>query len=405
LNSHFCLSSFELSRELVAISMDLFDRYVIACNNECSGNFCLLVSLTTLHLALKLQNVYETLADEAEKQSLGEGVRCDQTGSDVSLVPHPTRLQQQLSSSSLSSASTTTTCHSSDSLILDESERNPEPGRRHTYDGAAVTSSPELGAPKEGLNPSKKRVIKLDLSTLASLSRGQFDQNGILAMEWNILATLQWKLHHPSAYSYILYLLLILQRSGYAGEQRRQQRHWLDMSRYIAELAVCDSYFVGVPNFVIAMASILNVVEGTANCADRFQQLILSKFLLYRGNHRHYRAYSKLMISKIGDARARLRTILRATTTATPASTIAAATEPAPESSRVGVGSGSSEGMVIEKVNSRESETNTSTYQAKPPRQQPCHKSRRATAASPECCGFKSMENSRSEGLKVPHHL
>lgn len=46
---HFCLS-----REVVSVSMSIFDRYLATQGNLCSGNMVLLTSLTTLHLAIKL---------------------------------------------------------------------------------------------------------------------------------------------------------------------------------------------------------------------------------------------------------------------------------------------------------------------------------------------------------------
>ena len=50
------LCSFDLSREVVAVSIDLFDRYLATQGNKCSGNLALLTSLTTLHIAIKLHD-------------------------------------------------------------------------------------------------------------------------------------------------------------------------------------------------------------------------------------------------------------------------------------------------------------------------------------------------------------
>jgi hypothetical protein len=46
--------SFDLSREVVAVSLSLFDRYLATCGNQCNGNLALLTSLTTLAIAIKL---------------------------------------------------------------------------------------------------------------------------------------------------------------------------------------------------------------------------------------------------------------------------------------------------------------------------------------------------------------
>jgi Cyclin, N-terminal domain/Cyclin, C-terminal domain len=48
----FC--SFDLSREVVAVSLSFFDRYFATLGNVYNGNVALLASLTTLHIAIKL---------------------------------------------------------------------------------------------------------------------------------------------------------------------------------------------------------------------------------------------------------------------------------------------------------------------------------------------------------------
>ena len=45
---------FGFSREVVSVSMGIFDRYLATRGNLCTGNMVLLTSLTTLHLAIKL---------------------------------------------------------------------------------------------------------------------------------------------------------------------------------------------------------------------------------------------------------------------------------------------------------------------------------------------------------------
>eukprot|EP00566_Odontella_aurita_P020904 CAMPEP_0113529786 /NCGR_PEP_ID=MMETSP0015_2-20120614/2582_1 /TAXON_ID=2838 /ORGANISM="Odontella" /LENGTH=361 /DNA_ID=CAMNT_0000428445 /DNA_START=118 /DNA_END=1200 /DNA_ORIENTATION=+ /assembly_acc=CAM_ASM_000160 len=45
---------FDLAREVVAFSLSLFDRFLATRGNRCNGNSALLISLTTLHIAIKL---------------------------------------------------------------------------------------------------------------------------------------------------------------------------------------------------------------------------------------------------------------------------------------------------------------------------------------------------------------
>ena len=149
-------SSFDLSREIVAVSLDLFDRYLATCGNKCSGNLALLTSLTTLHIAIKLHE-------------------------------------------------------------------------------------------------SKK----VKINTLANLSRGQFGPEHIEEMEWKILSALQWKLHPATQYAFVSYLLLLLPQEVNVAVRKEL----FELSRYLTELAVCDSYFVSVDNSTVALAAILNVLE------------------------------------------------------------------------------------------------------------------------------------------------
>jgi lipoyl(octanoyl) transferase len=150
--------SFDLSREVVAVSLDLFDRYMASRGNECSGNLALLVSLTTLHVACKLHN------HEAKK-------------------------------------------------------------------------------------------IKIE--TLASLSRGQFGPKHIEEMELKVLQSLGWRLHPPTLYSFVSHIMLLLPLEAHASVRKEM----FELSRYLTELAVCDTYFVNVKKSTVAYASILNVMD------------------------------------------------------------------------------------------------------------------------------------------------
>ena len=51
------IDHFDLSREVVAVSMSLFDRYLATRGNRCNGSTALLASLTTLHIAIKVHEV------------------------------------------------------------------------------------------------------------------------------------------------------------------------------------------------------------------------------------------------------------------------------------------------------------------------------------------------------------
>jgi hypothetical protein len=154
--SYSVVDHFDLSREMVAISMNLFDRFMATRGNKCTGNMALLTSLTTLHLAIKL---------------------------------HDTK--------------------------------------------------------------------KIKISTLANLSRGQFGPAHIEEMEMVILNALGWAVHPPTAYSFIAHLLLFLPQEA----PTTVRKDLYELSRYLSELTVCDSFFVDHNASTIAFSSILNVME------------------------------------------------------------------------------------------------------------------------------------------------
>jgi Cyclin, N-terminal domain/Cyclin, C-terminal domain len=180
--SYNVVDHFELSREVVAISLSLFDRFLATRGNKCSGNLALLTSLTTLHLAIKV---------------------------------HDTK--------------------------------------------------------------------KIRLSTLANLSRGQFGPSHIEEMEWVILKALNWKLHPPTSYSFIFHVLLFLPQEANA----IIRKDIFELSRYLTELAACDSYLVPEKASTIAFASILHVLDDIsysilpAGLREKFLRELLKKVGLH----------------------------------------------------------------------------------------------------------------------------
>jgi Cyclin, N-terminal domain/Cyclin, C-terminal domain len=154
--SYNVVDHFDLPREVVAVSLDLFDRYLATRGNQCSGNMALLASLTTLHIAIKVH-----------------------------------------------------------------SEKN------------------------------------IKLTTLASLSRGQFESEHIEQMEWRIMNALGWQLHPPTLFAFVSHLLML-----FPGDVHHLVRKELfEVAIYMAELSVCDSFFVKYPASAVAMAAIINVMD------------------------------------------------------------------------------------------------------------------------------------------------
>ena len=154
--SYNVVDHFDLPREVVAVSLNLFDRYLATRGNQCSGNMALLASLTTLHISIKVH-----------------------------------------------------------------SEKN------------------------------------IKISTLASLSRGQFAASHIEQMEWQIFKALNWKLHPPTLFAVISYMLMLFPSEVH----HTVRKELFEVAIYVAELSVCDAFFVKFPASTVALAAIMNVME------------------------------------------------------------------------------------------------------------------------------------------------
>lgn len=153
--SYSVVDHFELSRETVAISIDLFDRYLATRGNRCNGSSALLTSLTTLYIAIKLNE------------------------------------------------------------------------------------------PK-----------KIKLTTLSNLSRGQFFPPDIEEMEFRILSSLDWMVHPPTVVSFVSHFLLFLPQV-----HASVRKDIFELARYLAELSICDAFFVDCSSSTIAYSAVLNVMD------------------------------------------------------------------------------------------------------------------------------------------------
>lgn len=195
--SYSVVDHFELSRETVAISIDLFDRFLATRGNRCNGSSALLTSLTTLYIAIKLNE------------------------------------------------------------------------------------------PK-----------KIKLTTLSNLSRGQFFPPDIEEMEFRILSSLQWVVHPPTVVSFVSHFLLFLSQV-----HSSVRKDIFELARYLAELSICDAFFVEHCASTVAYAAVLNVMDDislariSARARSRFLGEILERIGL---DHRN---------EDVRAARARLREI------------------------------------------------------------------------------------------------
>jgi lipoyl(octanoyl) transferase len=98
---------------------------------------------------------------------------------------------------------------------------------------------------------------EISMRSLAELSRGEFDMAHIAEMEGIILKTLSWRLHPPTTQCFINALYGLLPSASTPVTRAICQR-----ATFFAELSLFDYCFVTQPRSAIALATLLNAMEG-----------------------------------------------------------------------------------------------------------------------------------------------
>ena len=98
---------------------------------------------------------------------------------------------------------------------------------------------------------------EISVSSLAQLSRGEFEATHIVEMEQIILKTLNWRLHPPIVQCFINALYGLIPSSSTPITRAIHQR-----ATFFAELALFDYSFVTQPRSLLALAALLNAMEG-----------------------------------------------------------------------------------------------------------------------------------------------
>lgn len=103
-----------------------------------------------------------------------------------------------------------------------------------------------------------------ELGILSDLSRGEFEMKDVADMEERILDGLKWKLHPPTAAHFSVSLLDYMKLDLPSHETEDLYSN----ASFFSELAVCDYFFVTLRPSTIALACILNALEGMMHGAD-----------------------------------------------------------------------------------------------------------------------------------------
>jgi hypothetical protein len=140
-------------------------------------------------------------------------------------------------------------------------------------------------------------VRKIKLGTLAKISRGQFGPRDIEEMEWNVLTTLEWKIHPPTSMSFVSHLLLLLPPQ--IDDACKEEIY--SLSRYITELSFCESAFVDMNPSSVAFAAILISLEDpkhrkyiSSSVKDEFMRSVERHAELYQDDEHVTMARPKL---------------------------------------------------------------------------------------------------------------
>lgn len=102
----------------------------------------------------------------------------------------------------------------------------------------------------------------VDLGILSDLSRGEFNMKDVGEMESHILAALEWNLHPPTSLAFCSIFLDSFFASNDVRISPADLDDIYDVSSFFCELAVCDYFFVTMKSSSIALAGILNALEG-----------------------------------------------------------------------------------------------------------------------------------------------
>ena len=98
---------------------------------------------------------------------------------------------------------------------------------------------------------------QISIFNLAELSRGEFDVSSISEMEKIILETLEWRMNPPTSQAFIVRLCRLIPVDVSALVNGIYER-----AIFFAELCVFDYSFVTEEKYLVAVACILNAIEG-----------------------------------------------------------------------------------------------------------------------------------------------
>lgn len=121
--------------------------------------------------------------------------------------------------------------------------------------------------------------LAMDAGLLSQISHGCYTESEIVEMEQVILKSLAWRMNGPTTHAFLNHIMALLPSSAY-GYDESTAMSLLDISKFQAEIAVTDYDLSLQKPSTVALAAILNSIEGIekhlfpAQSRFRFFQLI-----------------------------------------------------------------------------------------------------------------------------------
>lgn len=123
---------------------------------------------------------------------------------------------------------------------------------------------------------------EISMSSLAELSRGEFDMAHIAEMEGIILTALKWRMHPPTIQCFINHLCTLLPLIKGPITRTIYRR-----ASFFGELSLFDYSFVTLPRSTVAVAALINAMEGMEGTVNEDEQLAFYETVTRAINSNH----------------------------------------------------------------------------------------------------------------------
>jgi hypothetical protein len=140
--------------------------------------------------------------------------------------------------------------------------------------------------------------LEMETSLLADLSRGCYTEMEFVDMEQTMLMALKWRVNGPTQLGFVQHFLALLPSSVHPAVAETI----FDYARYQTELAVAEQAFVGLKPSEMALAAVMNALEGMDT--NLMPLKLQGKFV------RNLEKYSEMYVSDVEETQAKLSLLL-----------------------------------------------------------------------------------------------